>query len=366
MEKRPTILIIDDTPDNIKLLVGLLKKSYNTLAATHGAKGIELASRTPQPDLILLDVMMPDLDGYAVCQALKSAPSTAEIPILFLTARASSDDEERGLDLGAVDYISKPISPPILLARLRTHLGLKQAQDSLKRHNDNLQAVVEARTQELASLQEITIQALGGLAETRDQETGHHIKRTQLYVKKLAEILQSTEQFHSLLTPQMIDLLYRCAPLHDIGKVGIPDHILLKQGELTVEEFEVIKRHTLFGRQALDQAAEELNTPSAFLQLARELTYSHHEWWDGSGYPEGLQQEEIPLSARIMAVADVYDALISQRVYKRPWSHEEALETLKQQRARQFDPRIIDAFLRHHEAFSTIASQFCDPSAPSL
>jgi putative two-component system response regulator len=270
------------------------------------------------PDLILLDVTMPDMDGYEVCSRLMNNPATASIPVIFLSIRNEELDEQRGFDAGAVDYITKPISPPLVLTRIRNHLTLKAASDFLRDRNAYLEQEVGRRTRELALLQDATIVAMASLAETRDNETTHHIRRTQLYLRTLARHLQHHPRFAAELTEQNIDLMYKSAPLHDIGKVGVPDRILLKPGELTPAEFEIMKRHTTLGRDAISKAETLFGVSSSFLRFAKEIAYSHQEKWDGSGYPQGLAGERIPLAARLMAVADTYDGLISQRVYKKP------------------------------------------------
>ncbi|MFY8099260.1 MAG: two-component system response regulator, partial [Allorhizobium sp.] len=234
MSLHPVVLAIDDSPENLVLMSTLLKDRYKVKVANSGARGLELA-RSASPDIILLDIMMPVMDGYAVCEQLKRDPATAHIPVIFLTARTESDDEKHGLEVGAVDYITKPISPPIFLMRIQNHLALKRAADFLRDKADYLENEVQMRTREIAALQEVTVQVVTSLAETRDQETGKHIRRTQLYVKALAEKLQSHPRFAASLGTLEIDAIYKSAPLHDIGKVGIPDRILLKPGKLTAE-----------------------------------------------------------------------------------------------------------------------------------
>lgn len=359
-DERPTVLIVDDVPANIAVANTVLKGTVRTRIASSGEKALVIASSDPPPDLVLLDVMMPEMDGYVVCQKLKSDPRTADIPVIFLTARSEARDEQKGFDLGAVDYITKPISPPILMARVRTHLALKEAHATLRRENQRLEKRVEERTRELSMLQDVTILAMASLAETRDNETGNHIRRTQNYVRELAQALQDHPRFSAYLTHERIGLLYKTAPLHDIGKVGIPDAILLKPGRLTDEEFAVMKRHAEYGRDAILAAERRLDAPQPFLQMAREIAYSHHEKWDGSGYPQGLAGEAIPLAARLMAVADVYDALISRRVYKPPFSHEKAMAVIAEGRGSHFDPDIVEAFLNSAQGMQAIAEHFAD------
>jgi len=356
-----TILIVDDAPDTIEPIVSCLRAGpYRTRIATSGERALELAQVEPLPDLILLDVMMPGLNGYEVCQRLKADPRTSAIPVIFLTVRTDAADEQHGFDVGAVDYITKPISPPIVKARIRNHLTLKAAADFLSDRNAFLEQEIDRRITELNAVQEATIIALASLAETRDAETGNHIRRTQLYVKALADTLKNHPKFAHELSDQSIYLMYKSAPLHDIGKVGIPDSILLKPGPLSLEEWDIMKRHPTLGRDALLAAEATLGEEVSFLRYAKEITFSHQEKWDGSGYPQGLQGDQIPISARLMAVADVYDALISERVYKAAYSHEDAVSTISAGRGSHFDPDVVDAFLQLTDVFRHIATRFAD------
>ncbi|HKA44413.1 MAG TPA: two-component system response regulator [Burkholderiales bacterium] len=357
---KPTVLIVDDTPDNLSLMTGILKGEYRTKVANNGERALQIASTLPLPDLILLDIMMPGIDGYEVCRRLKADQATLEIPVIFLTAKAEVEDEQKGFEIGCVDYITKPISPPIVLARVKTHLLLKSARDFLKDQNAYLEEEVARRTREVQVIQDVTIAAMGSLAETRDNETGNHIRRTQNYVKVLAAKLKENPKFAAVLDAATIEMYYKSAPLHDIGKVGIPDRILLKPGKLTPEEFEIMKTHTTLGRDAIIAAEKSLDAPSSFLRYAREIAYSHQEKWDGSGYPEGMVGPLIPLSARLMAVADVYDALISKRVYKPAMPHEKAVQIIREGRGQHFDPDIVDTFLEIADEFRTIAAAFQD------
>ena len=361
---KPTILIVDDTPDNIMLLSRLLKDRYNTKVANNGSLALQIAQATPGLDLILLDVMMPGLDGYETCRQLKANPVTADIPVIFLTAKNQVEDEAMGLSLGAVDYIAKPISPPILFARVATQLTLLDARRQLQAHNENLEKLVQDRTAQLALMQEAIIMAMGTLAETRDNAAvslgDHHIRRTQHYVRALARHLQHHPRFAADLTDENIELLYRSVPLHDIGKVGIPDRILLKPGMLDREEFEVMKLHAVYGRDTIMLVEKHIGGTNGFLMFAREIAHSHQEKWDGSGYPDRLAGEQIPLSARLMAVADVYDALISRRVYKPAFTHQQALEVMRKGRGTHFDPDVLDAFFEIEGQFAAIAEEFRD------
>ncbi|MDD2743809.1 MAG: response regulator, partial [Rhodocyclaceae bacterium] len=314
-DQRTTILAIDDTPANLSLLNQLLGKHYRIKLANSGVKGIELA-KALQPDLILLDIMMPEMDGYAVCKRLKAHPKTARIPIIFLTAKTESIDEEMGFELGAVDFIHKPIAPSIVLARVRTHLQIRAWQTFLEDKGEWLQGEVDRRVNEVLRLQEASIRVMVSLAEFRDECTGNHIRRTQTYVRLLAEYLSQQERDREFLTSEHIDQITKASPLHDIGKIAIPDHILLKPGKHTPEEFEVMKTHSIKGESMLNTTRKEMGEDNLMLFYATQIARSHHERWDGCGYPDQLTGEAIPLSARLMAVADVYDALRSRRPYK--------------------------------------------------
>ena len=352
-KSKQTILVIDDTPENLSLINALLREFYQVKVSTSGRDGLNVAQLQPQPDLILLDIMMPDIDGYEVCRQLRANPVTKNIPVIFLTAKIHMEDEQRGFDVGAVDYIVKPISPPIVLARIQTHLFLKDQRRFLEHQ-------VQQRTQEIAQIQDATIYALASLAETRDNETGNHIRRTQNYVRLLAETLRDHPRFSAQLTTPVIELLYKSAPLHDIGKVGIPDHILLKPGPLTAEEYEIMKKHAQLGAHALIEAEKLIGRENNFLQYAREIAMWRHERWDGAGYPDGLRGEDIPVSARLMAIADVYDALISERVYKQAFDHEVAVQTILDGRGKHFDPDMVDAFIAVQDQFRHIAEHYHD------
>ena len=357
---KSTILIIDDSPDSLTLMSGLLTDSYRVKVATHGNTGLKVASSAQPPDLILLDIVMPDMDGYEVCRQLKANPVTQRIPVIFLTAKSDTEDEQKGLALGAVDYITKPISPAILLARVATQLALKAGADFLRDKNDFLEQEVARRTQELSDAQDVTILAMTSLAETRDSDTGNHIRRTQHYVKVLAQALKDHPRFAKALTGEAIEVLFKSAPLHDIGKVGIPDRILLKPSGLSREEFDIMKTHTTLGFEAIEQAEKTLGTQVPFLKTAKEIALSHQEKWDGSGYPQGLKGDAIPMSARLMAVADVYDALISQRVYKPALPHDRAVQIVFQGRGSHFDPDMVDAFIGIQQEFDAIAQRYKD------
>ena len=355
-----TLLIVDDAPENLSVLTLLLQESYRVLAATSGEGALRVANSQPQPDLILLDVMMPGMDGYAVLARLRENPATRDIPVLFLTALAGAGDEERGLHLGAADYITKPIQPAVVLARVSTQLEVKQARDSLKNQNAILEAEVARRMVENDLTQRVSIRALAHLAETRDPETGDHLLRTQGYMQRLAIGLRYHPRFAATMNNRYVDLLARSALLHDIGKVGVPDYILLKPGPLTPEEWVIMRRHAKMGSEAIEQAERDIEMPLEFLTLAKEIAHWHHEKWDGSGYPDGLTGESIPISARLMAIADVFDALITPRVYKVAMSFDQAITIIAGERGKHFDPDVTDAFLSGFADFAEIAERYAD------
>mgnify|MGYP003334434508 CR=1 FL=1 len=358
--QKPTILVVDDTPENLSLMSALLKKNYRVRVANSGEKALSAVRQSSQPDLILLDIMMPGMSGYEVCESLKQDPATRKIPIIFLTALNAPDEQKKGLELGAADYITKPINPPILMARVKTQLENKAVADFLRDQAEFLTAEVDRQTKHIAAVQEVTIQALASLAETRDNDTGNHIRRTQFYVLALAQQLKNHPRFSRLLNSENIDLIYRSAPLHDIGKVGIPDRILLKPGSLTAQEFEIMKTHTSLGKNAIEKAESTLSAEISFLKFAKEIAYCHQEKWDGSGYPQGLKGDEIPIAARLMAVADVYDALISDRVYKKRVPHEKAVAIIQQGSGIHFDPTVVEAFMVITDKFREISHRYSD------
>jgi putative two-component system response regulator len=353
-----SVLVVDDTDLHIEILACALGNEYNIISASDGKSALELIANNP-PDLVLLDIMMPGVDGYEVCRLLKSDPETRDIPIIFLSAMTSLQDKTKGFELGAVDYITKPFEIREVRARVKTHLTNKLAKKILESQKNFLEEKIRERTLELSLTQEVTIECMASLAETRDPETGGHIKRTKEYVRELARNLQNHPRFSSYLNDNTIDLLYKSAPLHDIGKVGVPDSILLKPAELTPDEWVEMKKHTLYGRNALRVAENQLGKDS-FLRYAREIAYSHHEKWDGSGYPEGLSGDEIPICGRLMAVADVYDTLISKRVYKVPFPHTKAVNIIENDKGKSFDPHLVDVFLDLADKFRNIAMAFVD------
>ena len=358
MDRQKTIMIVDDTEMNIVILVEALQEDYELIVAINGLDAIELLEEQ-KPDLILLDIMMPEMDGYEVLNKLKRNPDLEHIPVILLSAITDSDSKNKGFSLGAVDYVTKPFEIIEVKARVRTQIRLEEARLVLESQNIVLEEKVKERTRLIERTNFATIYCLAALAETRDPETGEHIKRTQKYIKELALELSAKEEYKDVLTREYIELLYKSAPLHDIGKVGIKDSILLKPGKLTEEEFEEMKNHTTYGGESLMVGIKELGEES-FLTLAKEIALTHHEKWDGSGYPRGLSKKEIPISGRLMALSDVYDALISKRVYKEAFTHEEAKNIILEGKGIHFDPDIVDAFIKREAKFIEIMNGFRD------
>ena len=320
---RQTILIVDDTPENIDVLTEVLDPYYLTKVALNGEKALKIMAGETKPDLILLDIMMPGISGYDVCQRLKRNSDTHGVPIIFVTAMNEMEDEQKGLELGAVDYITKPISPSIVLARVRTHLALYDQTRELER-------LVALRTAELETTRHQIIRRLGRAAEFKDNETGNHVIRMSHYARLTAQAAG--------LGAALVDTLFHAAPMHDVGKIGIPDNILLKPGKLDALEWEVMRQHPAMGARIIGDHTDEL------LQAARSVAMTHHEKWDGSGYPHGLKGEEIPIFGRIVAIADVFDALTSERPYKKAWTVEAALQMIDEGAGKHFDPALIQPF----------------------
>lgn len=334
-----TILLVDDVPDNIDILNQILSPHYRTRVAINGERALKIVLGPQPPDLILLDVMMPGINGYEVCERLKANPDTRDIPVIFVTAMSEIEDEARGLALGAVDYITKPISPAIVLARVRTHLALYDQNRELARQ-------VHARTLDLFNTRQQIIRRLGRAAEFRDNETGNHIIRMSHYCRLIGEAAGLGER--------TVQILYNASPMHDVGKIGIRDPVLLKSGPLDPGEWETMKNHPAIGAEIIGTHNDEL------LQAAREIALHHHERWDGTGYPAGLAGEEIPLMARIAAIADVFDALLTSRPYKLPWRVEDAVAHIEAGAGAHFDPGLIEPFRRALPQMLKIREQFAD------
>ena len=375
MSEKASILIVDDQPENLLILEDQLSNLYSLHAANNGQEAVDYLQSHPETDLVLLDVMMPVMDGFKACEVMKASPVLKDIPVLFLTSLESAADEEYALSLGAVDFIHKPFSAPVVLARVRNHLQLAMARRYLRRRNQDLEHLVGEQTEmyieqsqelsksrnQLVATQSATISAFCSLAETRDNETGNHIFRTQNYMFCLAEKLKNHPRFSAHLSEDSIYLICKSAPLHDIGKVAIPDSILLKEGPLNEEEWIVMRKHSEYGRNAIMRAMHEMGGESdSFLRYALDIAYCHHEKWDGSGYPQGLKGEDIPLAARLMALADVYDALVSKRVYKPAFSHEKALQIIEESSGTHFDPDIAVAMIEIQHELNEIAIRYSD------
>jgi putative two-component system response regulator len=336
---KQTILVVDDNPDNIDVLTGILKPFYKIKAAVLGQVALKISRSKQKPDLILLDIMMPEMDGYEVCQRLKADPLTRNIPIIFVTAKTEVADEQKGFELGAVDYITKPVSTPLVLARIKTHLALYDQQRELS-------AQVIERTNQIEETRAEIIKRLGRAAEYKDNETGMHVIRMSYYSRFLAEQIG--------VDPQWAELLYNAAPMHDIGKIGIPDRVLLKPGKLNDEEWTIMQKHVEYGADILGNHTSEL------LSLAREVALCHHEKWNGKGYPNKLKGEGIPLSARIVAIADVFDALTSERPYKKAWSVDKAINLLEEEAGEHFDPKLVPEFIACMPKVLEIMAEFGD------
>lgn len=360
MELRDRILVVDDDPMNIRVLVELLQTEFTLSIARSGEEALELLGKGSLPELILLDIMMPGLDGYGVCARLKANASWAPIPVMFITALNQSFDETRGFEAGAVDYISKPVVPPVLLARVRTQMSLRRAQRELMQHNEQLEHLVQARTHEVLLTQEVMMRALSNLSELREGE-GDYVRRIQHGVLALARAIQSYPTFAWIINQQFLDRLFRSAGLQNIGMMGLPHAIIKKQTERTPEEEALYRRHPEIGRDALMASlAAEATETIEFLQVAVDMVGAHHESWDGTGYPDGLRGEEIPLSARILRLVNAYNDGISQDGYNGPGAHERAIELIRVGSGRDFDPRLVAAFLSVSEEFRLIAIHYAD------
>lgn len=349
---RAKILVVDDTKTNIEVLEGILSNDYDMYVALNGKKALMLAEKV-KPDLILLDVMMPEMDGYETLRQMRANGLVENTPVIFLTAKADSKSEQTGLDLGAVDYITKPFNPDLVRLRIKNQLEFKHQRD-------HLHDIVDEQTKTLRTTLNVMLNCLGSLAEHRDTDTGEHIKRTQVVVQMLAEKLKHHPRFAQFIPNQeYIGYYAGAAPLHDIGKVGIPDEILHKPGRLDDQEREVMSAHPQIGYDVLVRATRELGE-HPLVRIAADITLYHHERWDGLGYPTKKKGDEIPVGARLMAVADVYDALVSRRPYKEPFSHDVAVGEIKKGSGTQFDPDVVEAFIEIESALPSIYEKFKD------
>lgn len=365
-QKKQTILIVDDNEDNIFLLSHIISQGgYEIVKASGGNEALHIMnSASATIDLVLLDIMMPDIDGLSVTKILKESPRTKLIPILLITASTRGDksgDVARGLDMGADDYMTKPVEKAEILARVRSLLRAKRLQDDLivktkqlEEMNDRLELMAEERAIEIMLTRDAAIFGMAKLAESRDPETGAHLERIRNYTRTLATELRNNPKYADVIDDEFVLMIYQSSPLHDIGKVGITDSVLLKPGKLEPAEFEVMKLHAQIGGDALAATQRWDMTEQNFLSMGREIAYYHHERWDGKGYPKGLKGEEIPLAARIMALADVYDALANKRIYKEPMSHEKARQIILEESGKQFDPDVVNAFIKVEQKFREI------------
>ena len=360
---QPLILLVDDTPENLTLMSELLLDRYQVKVASSGARALRIAGES-QPDLILLDIMMPEMDGYEVCRRLKADPATAEIPVIFLTAKSEQADEQQGFDLGAVDYITKPISPPIVLARVKAQLQLKASADFLRDKSEYLEWEVRRRTQDIQRLQEVTIEAMANLAAMRANPRSRHLARVEAYMVALgAALAYQQPALAGELTGERIAQLGKSALLHGIGKLVLPDRILLSPVPLEGEDLQLLHSHATAGRDALLAAEARLGSVPDFLRDARDIVYSQHESWDGSGYPQGLRGEQIPLAARLMAVVGVYEDMTSRHPYRQPLGHEAALQQISAASGIRFDPSVVLAFIAAEQRFAAIAQDLVDDAA---
>jgi putative two-component system response regulator len=337
--RRPTILVADDSPQNIELLSRVLGQEYRIKVATSGEKALKIAYSDEPPDLILLDIMMPDLSGLEVCQRIKANPDRRCIPIIFVTAMTTVEDESLGLAMGAVDYISKPISPPLVQARVRTHLALYDQSRELER-------MVAQRTAELVATRQQIIRRLGRAAEYKDNETGNHVVRMSHIARLVAQ--------QAGLGPEAVQLIFQTAAMHDLGKIGVPDRILLKPGPLSPEEWVLMRQHAQIGADIIGRHDNEL------LATARAIALTHHEKWDGTGYPQGLKGEQIPLYGRIVAIADVFDALMTRRPYKEPFPASESLAIMAAQKGSHFDPMLLECFFQQQFEILKVMELYSD------
>lgn len=355
------VVLVDDDYGNLINGKNVLKQQYEVLTVPTGEKLLELLKQIT-PDIILLDVEMPNMSGYAVLKELKKNSGTADIPVIFLTSRRDVDSEIEGFSLGAIDYIFKPFSPPLLLKRLENHLASESQKKQLQEYSNNLAKMVAKQTQTILELQTAIFSVLSNIVEYRDDETGSHVSRTRRYFRILIDGLLKKNYYRDEINDWNIRLVLLSSQLHDIGKVAIPDTILLKPGKLTPNEFNVIKSHTVIGSQIISEIEEGLQQHQ-FINYAKLMAVSHHEKWDGTGYPYSLSGQNIPLQGRCMAIVDVYDALLSIRPYKKAFTHEEALRVISESKGAHFDPLVVEAFLDVSDQIYA-ESQHVGPSKP--
>lgn len=357
-QNKPVVLCVDDEPTNLKFLMGILKDEYQVYLAPSGERALSFLEKK-LPNLILLDVEMPKMNGYEVIRVIKESTEWSDIPVVFLTGLEGRDKEEEAFELGAIDYILKPISAGVVKARVKLHIDLD-------RYSRKLEELVEIRTEQLSRTQNCILEMLANVTSFRDQETGGHIKRTTYYTEVITQLLEEKQAEGYEIEKDYANSMVISAKLHDIGKVAVPDSILLKPGKLTDQEFQIIKLHTIYGAQLLDNAMQELKETASFLDVAREIIIGHHERWDGTGYPNGTAGAKIPLSARVMAIVDVYDALISRRPYKEPFTHDKAIDIILESAGSHFDPHLVEMCKPIFEQFRIIAEQHQDETYPGF
>ncbi|MCL1832234.1 MAG: response regulator [Oscillospiraceae bacterium] len=354
--ERKKIIFVDDQVSNLMIGRNVLSSDYDVFTVPSGKKMFELMEKI-SPDLILLDVEMPEMDGYETIKKLKTIPGTDGLPVIFLTAKTDADSELQGLELGAIDYITKPFSPPLLLKRIEVHLllldqrrQLETQKEQLEQYNTNLEGIVAEKTKTILELQNAVLETVAELVEARDDVTGGHIERTQSYLKILFEGLSETGVYKDQIKDWDVDIVVQSAQLHDVGKISVNENILNKPGRLTEEEFEEIKKHTTIGGRIIEHI-QERTSDHEFLDFTKAMAVSHHERWDGTGYPHGLRGTEIPLEGRLMAIVDVYDALVSERPYKKAFTHDEAVSIIRDGSGSQFDPTLVELFLAEQGKF---------------
>ena len=353
--KKGSVLVVDDENSNIMALTHLLSPAYTVYAAKNGQNAIAAAEKY-LPDIILLDVLMPGMSGYDVLKRLKSKAETVHIPVVFLTGKSDAKSELEGLSLGAIDYISKPFSPPLLLKRIEHHLLVESQKQELVDFSNNLRKMVETKTKTVVELQNAVLQTMAELVEFRDDITGGHVERIQRYLSIILKTMKKMKIYDNETAAWDIALVLQSAQLHDVGKIAIADSILKKPEKLTDEEFDVIKTHVVFGKTIIEKIRRN-TTEHFFLEYAQVFASTHHEKWDGSGYPNRLRGQEIPLKGRIMAIIDVYDALVSERPYKKALTHEEAVNIIMEGKGTHFDPALVDVFLNCADELRRITIQ---------
>ncbi len=359
------VLIVDDLIENTQVLKGFIRPlGFDVMTAQSGEEALEKIEEQP-PDIILLDLMMPGMSGFDVCERLKENPETRHIPVIIVTGLSDPDANVRAIKAGADDFLIKPFDRVLLEARVRASFKTKRLQDEILQHRRELEVRVRERTRQVELTREVALFSLARLAESRDAETGDHLERIRCYVRILAEEMRSWGRFSEMASDRFVEEIYLSSPLHDIGKVGIPDRILLKPGPLTDAEFAIMKTHSLIGGDALRDADYEAGQNS-FLAMGRDIAYYHHERWDGKGYPNGIKGKDIPIAARIVTLADVYDALTSKRPYKEAFSHERARDIIVNGAQKQFDSDVVEAFLRQEKEFIQVHNAFQNTGETSL